>query len=290
MRRTQKKGTGRQVFLLVLFLCYFLLLTPYIVHTNLNEVGGGVVEDLKTVPVPSLPADIQDLVFDFGGDESDCTVLLLENSVSGERTAVVTVQDCEIQKGAVVKVTDKIIEWFVDWHAYQSCSGFDFGEKFGVLVVGEVAEVSAAESGVEKVLSSRPLGSPLFTLSKASFLFAPLLLVVFLSLGTRNRFYLWNFAAVLALYSFEVFLLNTAGSVLHEVALAGARAGVGAGVGAGGGGGVGAAEGWKYFGYLFVLLVPFTVLFARYEESEEGQRRLKKFYAGLLELVDRLFQ
>ncbi|OYT67163.1 hypothetical protein B6V00_01580 [ANME-1 cluster archaeon ex4572_4] len=77
--------------------------------------------------------------------------------------------------------------------------------------------------------------------------------------------------------------------MLHEVALAGARAGVGVGVGAGGGG-VGAAEGWKYFGYLFVLLVPFTVLFARYEESEEGQRRLKKFYAGLLELVDRLFQ
>jgi hypothetical protein len=243
-------------------LCYFVLLAPYAVHTNLNKVDAGIVDDLKTVPVQSLPEDIQDVIF---GEE--CSILLIEDSISGKKTVIITEKSAHslyirIHKGDVIKITDKIIEWYVDWHAYQF-----FDKKFDVLIVGDVEQISAIESGIEKILSSR-LGSPIFLLSKAIFLFAPLLLVLYTSYSFRNRFYLWNIAAILALYSLEVFVFNMVGSV-HHIAISGV---------------------WKYFGYLFVVLVPVTFFFSRYEESEGGQRGIKNFCDKVAELIARLFQ
>ena len=51
----------KRILVIVLFLCYFVLLTPYVVHTTLSEVDAGIVDDLKTVSLHSLPADIQDV-------------------------------------------------------------------------------------------------------------------------------------------------------------------------------------------------------------------------------------
>jgi hypothetical protein len=237
-----------------------VLLAPYAVHTNLNKVDAGIVDDLKTVPVQSLPEDVQDVIF---GEE--CTVLLVKDSIYGKKTVIITEKSphsLSIHKGDVIKITDKIIEWYVDWHAYQF-----FDKKFDVLIVGDVEQISAIESGIEKILSSR-FGSPIFSLSKAIFLFAPLLLVLYTSYSFKKRFYLWNIAAILALYSLEVFAFSMVGSV-HHIAISGV---------------------WKYFGYLFVVLIPVTFFFSRYEESEEGQRGIKNFCDKVAELIARLFQ
>jgi Zn-dependent protease with chaperone function len=128
-----------------------------------------------------------------------------------------------------------------------------------------VEQISGIELSIEKILSSR-LGSPIFSLSKAIFLFAPLLLVLYISYTFRNRFYLWNIAAILALYSLEIFVFNMVGSVHGIPGM------------------------WKYFGYLFVVLVPITFFFSRYEESEAGQRGIKEFFDKITELIASLFR
>ena len=250
----------RIILVIFLFLCYFVLLAPYIVHTNLNEVDAGVVNDLKTASVQSLPEDIQDVVF-----SEECTILLVEDSISGMKTVVITEKtphSLHIYKGDMIEVTDKIIAWHVDWHAYRQ---YFFDDRFSILIVGDVEQISAIESSIEKILSSR-LGSPIFSLSKLIFALAPLLLILYISFSFKKRFQLWNIAAILALYSFEVFISNMVGSMHHITS---------SGMG-------------KYFGYLFVLLIPFTFLCSRYEGSEEGQRGIREYYEKIAELIARL--
>jgi hypothetical protein len=147
----------------------------------------------------------------------------------------------------------------VDWHAYHF-----FDKKFDALIVGDVGQIGTIESGIEKLLSAR-LGSAIFSISMVIFALAPLLLILYISYSFRKRFYLWNIPAVLALYSFEVFILNMVGG-MHHIAMGGI---------------------WKYFGYLFVVLIPFTFFFLRYEESEEGQREIKEFYGKIAEIIAR---
>jgi ASC-1-like (ASCH) protein len=252
----------RIIVVFFLFLCYFVLLAPYIVHTNLNEVDVGMINDLKTVSVQSLPEDIQDVIF-----SEECTVLLVEDSISGRKTVIVTEKSPHsrhIYKGDVIEITDKIIEWYVDWHAYKQ---YFFDDSFSVLIVGDVEQISASESFIEEILSSSS-GSPIFSLSKAIFALAPLLLILYISFSFKKRFYLWNIIAILALYSLEVFISNMVGS-MHHITI---------------------SDMWKYFGYLFLVLIPFTFFFSKYEESEEGQRGIKKFYDKIAELIARLFR
>ena len=258
-----EKKRKKVILVIFLFLCYFLLLTPYIVHTNLNEVDVGVVKDLKIVPVQSLPEDIQDVA----AFNDECTVLLVEDSISGVKTVVITeksLHSLHIYKDDVVEITDKIIEWYVDWHAYKQ---YFFDDSFSILIVGDVEQISTLESFIEQVLYSS-YGSPIFSLSKLIFALAPLLLILFISFSFRKRFYLWNISAILALYSFEVFIYNMVGS-MHSITV---------------------SDTWKYFGYLFLVLFPFTFFFSRYEESEEGQRGIKVYYERITELIASLFR
>ena len=262
MKIETKEKQKRIILVIFLFLCYFLLLAPYIVHTNLQEADVGIVGDLKIVPVQSLPEDIQDMVF---GEE--CTVILVEDSISDKKTVVITEKSAHsshIYKSNVIVVADKIIEWHVDWHAYKQ---YFFDDRFSVLIVGDVEEVGGMESFVEGVLYSS-FGSPIFSLSKAIFLFAPLILVLYIRFSFRNRFYLWNITAILALYSLEVFISNMVGSMHH----------------------ITPSEMWKYFGFLFLVLTPFTFLFSKYEESEEGQTAIKEYYEKTMELIARLLR
>jgi hypothetical protein len=249
---TKQKG----ILVILLFLCYFVLLTPYVVHTTLSEVDGGIVDDLKTVSVLSLPADIQDVA----AFNDECTVLLVADSISGVKKVIITEKSPHslvVSKGDVVEVTDKIIGWYVDWHAYQF-----FDKKFNALIVGDVGQIGTIESGIEKILSSC-IGSSVFSISKVIFALAPLLLILFISFSFRKRFYLWNIPAILALYSFEVFIISMVGG-MHHIAIGGI---------------------WKYFGYLFVVLIPFTFFFLRYEESKEGQKRIKGYYEKITEII-----
>lgn len=250
METKQKKEI---LVVFTIFLCYFLLLAPYIVHTNLNEVHAGFVDDLKIVPVQSLPEDIQDVAT----FNDECTVLLVEDSVTGEKKIVIIERSLRsLYKGDVVEITDKIIEWYVDWHAYQF-----FDKKFDVLIVGDVRQVSSFESFIEEILYSRlgnsiRFGSLIFSLSQLVFFIAPPILIFYTSFSSRKRFYLWNITAILALYSLEVFISNMVGN-MHNITIADME---------------------KYFGYLFVALTPFTFFLLKYEESEEGQIRIRKFF------------
>lgn len=259
---TKQKKVTLAIFL---FLCYFLLLTPYIVHTNLNEVDAGVVNDLRIVPVQSLPEDVQDVAM----FNEECTILLVEDCVTGKKNIVIIERPLHsLYKGDVIEIADKIIEWHVDWHAYQF-----FDKKFDVIIVGDVKQVGPIESFIEEILYSRlgnsiRFGSLIFSLSQLVFFIAPPILIFYTSFSSKKRFYLWNITAILALYSLEVFISNMVGS-MHHIAISGM---------------------WKYFGYLFLVLTPFTFLFSKYEESEEGQRGIKKYYEKIVELIARLFQ
>ena len=244
------------IIVILLFLCYFLLLTPYVVHTTLSKVDGGIVDDLKIVSVHSLPADIQDVA----AFNDECAVLLVADSISGVKKVIITQKSPHslgVSKGDVVEVTDKIIDWYVDWHAYQF-----FDKKFNALIVGDIEQIGTIESDIEKILSSS-IGSAIFPISMVIFALAPLLLILYISYSFRKRLYLWNIIAILALYSFEVFILNMVGG-MHHIAMGGI---------------------WKYSGYLFVVLIPLTFFFSRYEESVEGQIRIKEFYGKIAELI-----
>jgi len=252
----EKKKVTLVIFL---FICYFALLIPYIVHTNLSEVNVGIVINLKTTPVQALPNDIRDVVF-----SEKCTVLLLEDGISGTKTVVVTEKSSSyIHKGDVMVVTDKIIDWYVDWHAYKE---FFFDDSFNSLIVGEAERVNTVESFIEEMLFSS-FGSPIFSLSKVIFLLAPILLILYVSFSFKRRFYLWNILAILALYSLEVFISNIVGS-MHDIVI---------------------SDTWKYFGYSFLILVLFTFFFGRYEESEEGQKKIKEYYDKIEGLFTRFF-
>lgn len=248
---------GKLVVLSIL--CYFLLLSPYIIHTNLIEVDGGIIDDLKTIPTQSLPGDIQDVTT----FNDTCTLLLVEDSVSGIRTVVIIERSPPSHYvGDVIEVTDKIIKWYVDWHAYAF-----FDERFNLIIVGEVEGISIIESFVERVLYSR-LGIPLYSLSKIVFFLAPPILIIFYSFFLRKRLYLWNVTAILALYSLEVFLFYIVAS-LHHITISTLL---------------------KYFGYSCFFFIPFSLFFMKYEESEEGQRGIKKFFKKVSELIDLLLK
>lgn len=252
------------VIAVTLFVCYFLLLAPYVVHTNLSEVDAGIVDDLKIIPVQSLPEDVRDVA----AFNEECTVLLIKDTISDQKTVIITEKShrySSLYKGDMVEVTDKIIEWHVDWHAYKQ---YFFDESFSMLIVGEVEEVSTVEASIEDLLSSS-YGGVLFSLSQVIFLFAPLLLILYITLSFKDRLYLWNITAILALYSLEVFITNILGGLHHIVVPSGAG---------------------KYFGYLFLVLIPFTLLFARYEESEKGQTRIKEYYLGIVDFIEQLLK
>jgi len=244
---------GKAGLALVILFCYPLLLMPYIVHTNIKDCG--IVKESKVIPLDSLPEDIQDVI----AFKPNCAVLLVEQSVSRIRAAIIT---DKLQKpGTVIEVTDKIIDWYVDWHEYRF-----FDRSFKVLIVGQVQPLGPLESFVETILSLR-FGSAIFSLSKMVFFVGPLLLIVYLTLFFKHRFYLWNVPAVISLYSLGIFMGNMVGGA-HQMVI---------------------SDYWRYFGYLFMPLIPLTFLFSKYEESEEGGRQIRRYWNKMLETIDRLF-
>lgn len=255
MTKKWKKQTIFAIFLCYVFI-YVLLLVPYVVHTNIGDTG--VILDYKVIPVKDLPEDIQDVIT----SKTDCTIHLVEHSTSKKVGVVITTSESTYYPGTVVEVTDKIIDWRVDWHKYSF-----FNHEFDNLIVGDVEKIGAFESDIETSLSSS-IGSVIFSLSKLNFYGGPLLIVVYLSFSFRDRPYLWNAPAIISFYSFEVFFGNVI-AAMHDVMISGAE---------------------RYFGFLFFALVPFTYVFMKYEESEEGQLRIKKYWNEAIDMVDKLIR
>ncbi|MHC1635932.1 MAG: hypothetical protein ACXQTS_04850 [Candidatus Methanospirareceae archaeon] len=212
----------------------------------------GVVKGFKIAPIHSLPEDIQDLIT-FSGD---CSILLTEDNICGVKRVIIT-KHHSIDSGKVVEIADKITEWYVDWHAYPF-----FDESFDVIVVGDVRGVNIIESLVERILNYR-FGSIIFFLSQIIFFLAPPALIFYFSIYSRKRLFLWNIIAILALYSIEILLCYIVAN-LHSLTIPSIT---------------------KYFGYSSIVLAPSAFLFMRYEESEEGQRRIRGYYERIKELI-----
>jgi len=262
-RKKQKKEGGemsemkRKLLIFLLFSCYFLALMPYIVHSNIEDAGGGIVKEVKIMPFHALPEDLRDVIhFESGGAEegSDCMLILLENPISEERKVMLVAQHSHVTLavGDVVEIKDIVVDWFVDWHAYNF-----FGVRFSNLVVGSAERVSEFEASVEGVLCS-PLGGVVFSLSKLVFLFAPILLAIYIS---KYRFRLWNIPLIITLYAFEVFLFNYFGQ-LHDLTI---------------------SDMSKYFGYSFIIFAILSFLLWKYEESAEGKAKIEQFYERISE-------
>ena len=253
-----------KLLIFLLFSCYFLALMPYVVHSNIEDAGGGIVKEVKIMPFHTLPEDLRDVIhFESGGAEegSDCMLILLENPISEERKVVLVAQHSHVPLavGEVVEIKDIVVDWFVDWHAYNF-----FGVRFSNLIVGSAERVSEFEASVEGVLCS-PLGGAVFSLSKLAFLFAPILLAIYIS---KYRFLLWNIPLIITLYAFEVFLFNYFGQ-LHDLTI---------------------SDMSKYFGYSFIIFAILSFLLWKYEESAEGKAKIERFYERISEWFSHFFK
>lgn len=246
----------RKVLALVLFLIFYPpFIVPYVVHDNL-ATNAGFVEDSKVLPVNSLPSDIRDVVT----CNEKCALTLIEDSITKKRTVIITETKSIFKKGDLIEITDRIKDWYIDWHYYDF-----FGESYDNLVIGSLTHLESFERSIEEQLYSS-YGSIIFSISKITFFIAPLFVIYFAYLF-KKRFCWWSISVALCLYSLHVFVYNIIGS-LHNVPI---------------------QDTSKYFGYLFLFLTPTTFLLLRFEESSEGQKKIRDLYDRFGELIDRLF-
>jgi hypothetical protein len=247
---------------------------PYIVHTNFVNVGVDVVKSSKVIPVYSLPKDVQDIA-EFG---DECTIILLQEIESETKRVIIIAEgpSYSFQEGDTIRIVDVVEEWYVDWHLYNF-----FDESFSSLVIGEIEPIGCLcsglpiicdlfcplESNIKNVLYTSFSGKILLLFSKVVFFLAPVLLIS-VGLQFKRRFYLWSVPAILTLYSLQVFLSNFFSSLYNAEI----------------------PNFYLYFGYSFFVLIPFTLFLYRFEESEEGQKKIKEFYDKTAKLIDRLFR
>jgi len=238
------KKIYKTTLMLGAIICYLLLVVPYIVHTNLGD--SGIVREIKRIEAQSMPDDIKDV---FGREKESYTVLMVQDTISKRSFAVILTKNAHVTD-SVVRVSDRIIDWHVDWH------GLDFfGRRYDDLIVGEVQNPSATATLIETILSSR-FGSTLFSISKAVFHLGALVLIIYISFLFYNRPALWNIPAVLTCYSFVVFWDNRTAN-LYQVVV---------------------PDMMRYFGYMFLILLPLTIKLWRYEESEKGREKLEAIW------------
>lgn len=221
----------KHVFLI--FLLYAVSVVPYIVHSNAERAGVGIVSAVKKISIEEIPEDLMS-IFPESGEV--ITALLIENPVSGEKHVLLSASSHSFARGDVVEIHDSVAEWFVDWHAY------DFlGEPFSKLIIGSARHISDFEACVERMLAS-PLGTVAFALSALSFFLAPLFISFFIA-GFRLR--LWLFPLILSIYAAQVIVSNIVAQ-MHSIQIDDLS---------------------RYFGYSFIILAFLAAAMCRYERS-----------------------
>lgn len=244
MSREQKKTS--RVLAVLMLLIYIPLLIPFIYGQNLENVG--IVTDSKILPINTFPIDIQDVL---NSQKEDIAVLVVENKIMNKKWAILSEGEV-YPENTVVEITDKRIDWYVDWRNY------DFiNQPFYNLVIGDVEEAGSFDSFIESMVSSG-FGQLLYILSALNFFIGGFLFVFSLNILSGYRFALWNVPAVLACYSFEIFLTDIV-VLTHRV------------------------EGEPIsvimlgIGFLFIILAPITIISWKYESSVKRHKgRIKK--------------
>ncbi|WP_456487346.1 hypothetical protein [Candidatus Alkanophaga liquidiphilum] len=246
-----------RAMLLVLLVAYVALLLPYAVHEGLGDAG--VVVAVKKLS----PHEISEILPTDGGN--DYFLLLLEDSVSGERTLVVVRGDSGVSEGDVLLVKDKIAEWYVDWHDYDYFDGMSFET---LVVAGYIEHISAVESCIEKSLASG-IGSILFGLSLLDFYVMPLLIFA-VCVYAERKLSLWHVLTTVCIFSLGILFCNSF-AILHNVEISGLR---------------------KIFGAAFFVFLIAALWLRKYELDEEKRekiwRPLRAAWRRVVELLSKV--
>ncbi len=250
MKEEKKKSFNVVVFLMTIF--YFLLLLPYIVHSNLENVG--VVKDFEVIQFNSFPDDIREFLVT---QKDSYTVLMVEN-VLPKRKMIIISDESNFVRGTIVEATDSVVDRSVDWHGY-AFTDYHFDK----IIIGEIKSVGRIESFFELLFINLPsdVSGLILTLSKLNFLIGPIVLVLCLSFLLRGNLGLWNIFAIPAFYSFEFFCSNML-KVSHEISISSFKMGI---------------------GYIFVILLPIAIWVGRFEVSPKGKdliQRTKRFISS----------
>lgn len=224
---------------------YLILLIPYVTHYNLKHTGAIVYS--KEISLESLPQGIQDICT--SRNFKVTTLLLVKHSNPDWTTLVITSGEFPI--GSFVELSQYIVNWRVDWRDFMFVD-----QPFDMLAIANVGQLNPLESGIENMFSN-PLGKYLFHVFRLNFYVGSVLLVLGLTLLIEGRLALWNLAAALGCYSFQVWLINIL-AVGHRISV---------------------ESEWRYFGYLFFGLIPIAICLRHFEHSEAGRSTSKKLKA-----------
>lgn len=229
-------------FILVI---YLILLIPYVTHLNLKNTGAIVYSE--RVSLESLPQDVQDIctLRNF----RVTTLLLVKHSNPDWKTLVIT--SGEFPMGSFVELSHYIVNWRVDWRDFRLVD-----QPFDMLAIADVGQLDPLESEIENIYVN-PLGKYLYYVFQLNFYIGSILLVLGLTLLIEGRLALWNLAAALGCYSFQVWLINILAA----------------------GHGISVETEWRYFGYLFFGLIPVAISLRRFEHSEAGRSTGRKLEA-----------
>jgi len=244
-----RRGAVTWAFFLLLVSIYFILLIPYVVHTNLSH--SGLVISSEEVSIESLPEGIR--IFIVFRDKPVVAVIKQQKPVWVNRPvtewtiALITAK--KPPSGAFIEFIYPVAQMYVDWRDYP------LGQVFDQLVIADVVrEIPQFEADVEQLLSS-PYGAAISALSTVDYYFGPFLFVLMAYVFER-RPTIWSIVMIPWCYSAETFIYNTL-AIRHYNYI---------------------PDELKLFGYLFIILTPMALLAWAYERTPRGRAVIKELF------------
>jgi len=257
---------------IIIIILYLILLVPYIIASNAGE--SGIVIESQKMDIKSLPNDMQDLLiyknysYNIILIEDPATnVNKLEGKIAKERKVVLSKETQE--KGSFVRIDDITTDIFVTSYNL-------IDQPFEKLVIGDINKagfgvvIETINNYIEQlnrlILSDVFSLSEIITVSKVDFYGGGLLVILVLTIFSRKVVALWNIPAIAAIYSFQIFLVVIVSFVnkiyVDETTLA--------------------------FAFLFLLALPLAFWLQRYEETEDGTKKIYGLYLKNNEILSKI--
>jgi hypothetical protein len=245
----------RVLLVIVIIIPYFLLLTPFIVGINIKE--GGIVNDVKIVQSQQFSEELKSTLT----DKDEYKILFLSTPIRKNTLAVILINDVSYPKNSIVEITEKQLDWNVNWRNYPFAN-----QPFNKLIVGDVKEVEGFEAYVLNLLNGEN-GDILLIVSGLTFLLGGLIIVLLTGALLRKPG-LWKVPAVINFYILEIsfFLIESnrhpivgkPSSPITVYVLIG-------------------------FGLIFLLLGATGVILWRAESNLESQKKVKMLYEAFID-------
>lgn len=257
---------------ILIIIAYLMLLIPYIIASNAGE--SGIVIENQMIDVISLPDDVQDVLI---YKKDTYNLILIEDptkdvskpkgQVAKERKLVLSKEPRE--KGSFVRIADMTAVVYVTSYNI-------IDQPFEKLIIGDAKKAELGEvietinNNIEQInnyVSSTVLTlSLIMSISKIVFLAGGLLVVLMLTFLFHRMVALWNIPAVVTLYSFHSFLAIVI-AFFNKLEV---------------------EKTSIVFGLLFILALPLTFWLRRFEESEEGRKKIHELYIKNNEILSKI--